>query len=37
LKNDKEIVLIAVKQNGRALQYASEELKGDKEVVRIKK
>ena len=33
LKNDKKIVLEAVKQNGDALQYASEELKNDKEVV----
>ena len=29
----KEVVLEAVKQDGRALEYASEELRGDKEVV----
>lgn len=32
-KNDKEIVLEAVKANGDALQFASKELKGDKDVV----
>jgi hypothetical protein len=31
--SDKELVLEAVKQNGRSLKYASEELKNDKEVV----
>ena len=31
--NDREIVLKAVKQNGYALKYASDELKRDKEVV----
>ena len=33
LKNDKEVVLAAVKQSGYALEYASENLKNDKEVV----
>lgn len=33
LKNDKEIVLEAVKANGYALQFASDELKSDKEIV----
>ena len=33
LKNNKEIVLEAVKQNGYSLQYASNELKNDKEIV----
>jgi hypothetical protein len=32
-KGDKDVVLAAVKQNGRALEYVSEELKSDKEVV----
>lgn len=32
-KNDKDVVLIAVTNNGRALQYASETLRTDKEVV----
>ena len=32
-KADKEIVMVAVRQNGDALYYASEELRGDKEVV----
>jgi sulfur carrier protein ThiS len=31
--SDKNIVLAAVKKNGRALQYASEELKEDRELV----
>ena len=31
--NDKEVVLAAVKQNGMALIFASEELKNDKEIV----
>ena len=30
---DKEIVLVAVQKNGRALRYASEALKADKEIV----
>ena len=30
---DREVVLQAVRQNGKALQYASEELKNDREVV----
>ena len=33
LKNDKDVVLTAVKQNGGALEYASDELKADKDVV----
>ena len=33
LQNDKLIVLAAVKQNGDALQYASDDLKKDPEVV----
>ncbi len=33
LKNDKEVVLEAVKTNGFALNDASEELKSDKEIV----
>lgn len=33
LQNDKDFVLIAVRQNGLALQFASEELRSDKEVV----
>ena len=37
LKNDKDIVLVAVAQDGDALQYASEELKKDKEVVKAAK
>jgi CxxC motif-containing protein len=32
-KNDKELVLIAVKERGRVLEYASDELKNDKEIV----
>ena len=33
LKNDKEVVLAAVKQDSRALQFADKKLKNDKEVV----
>ena len=33
MKGDKEVVLEAVKQNGNALYYASEELCGDRKVV----
>jgi hypothetical protein len=33
LRNNKEIVLVAVKNDGWALKYASDELKNDKEVV----
>ena len=33
LRGDKEVVLIAVKQNSYALQFASKELQADKEVV----
>ena len=32
-KNDKKIVLEALKQDGRALQYVSEELRNDEEIV----
>ena len=35
LQRDKEVVLAAVKQNGDVLKHASDELKADKEVVRI--
>ena len=34
LKNDKEVVTLAVKNNGLALNHASDELKNDKEIVR---
>ena len=33
LKNDKEIVLLAISQYGEALYYASDELRNDKEIV----
>lgn len=33
LKNDKDLILLAVNKEGQALQYASEELKNDKEVI----
>ena len=33
LKNDKDIVLAAVKQNSLALKYASYELKNDKDII----
>ena len=33
LKNDKEVVLAAVKRSGAALEYASEELRDDREMV----
>ncbi len=33
--NDKEFVLEAIKQNGSVLQYASAELRADKEVVLV--
>ena len=32
-KNEKDVIMKAVKQKGSALKYASKELKGDKEVV----
>ena len=32
LKNDREIVMVAVQQDGGALEYASDELKNDKEI-----
>jgi hypothetical protein len=35
LKCDKEVVLAAVAQDGRALKYAPDEIKADHEVVRI--
>ena len=35
LKDDKDVVRVAVKNNGKALKFASEELKRDKEVVRV--
>ncbi len=33
LKGDREVVIAAVKRNGRALYYAAADLKGDREVV----
>ncbi|NVJ89710.1 MAG: DUF4116 domain-containing protein, partial [Flavobacteriaceae bacterium] len=33
LKKDKEVVLAAVKQDGRALEYADDSLKKDKEFI----
>ena len=33
LQSDKQVILEAVKQNGRALQYAPKELQSDKEMV----
>ena len=33
LRNNKEVVLEAVKKNGSALEYASERLQADKDVV----
>ena len=33
LRNDKDIVMVAVTQNGEALEYASEELRNDKDIV----
>jgi len=33
MQNDREVVLEAVKNNGDALEYASEELKNDKEIL----
>ncbi|MBF8263256.1 MAG: hypothetical protein HW387_921 [Parachlamydiales bacterium] len=35
LKNNREIVLVAVQQNGMALQYASEALKNNREIVLV--
>ena len=35
MKEDKEVVLAAVEQNGMALKYASHELNDDKDVVMI--
>ena len=37
IKADKEVVLAAVEQNGRALWHASEELQADEEVIRASK
>ena len=34
-KKDKEIVLAAVKQDGRALEYADESLKKDREIALV--
>ena len=33
MKNNEAIVTAAVQQNGLALQYASEEMKGDEQIV----
>ena len=33
MKDDKDIVLVAVKRDGNALEYASEPLKDDKDFV----
>ena len=33
LRGDREVVLMAVRSEGRAFQFASEELQGDREVV----
>jgi hypothetical protein len=33
LRNDKEVVLVAIGENGYALKYASKELQNNKEVV----
>ena len=33
LRNDREVVLTAVSQDGRALEYASAEFKNDRKVV----
>ena len=35
LKNDRKIVLGAIKQDGKYLQYASDELKNDEELLSI--
>ena len=35
LQADKEVVLVAVAQNGRAMMWASDELQADKEVVLV--
>lgn len=35
LMNDRELVLLAVAQDGRALEYASKALRADKEVVLV--
>ena len=32
-KDDKEIVLLAVKRNGLAIKFASKRLRGDKEII----
>ena len=37
IKNDKEMVLLAVKSNGNALEYASEELQKDQQIINIAK
>ena len=35
LQADREVVLVAVKQDGSALRYASDKLRADKEVVLV--
>ena len=35
LKNDRDVVLVAVTQNGRALEWASAELKNDRDIVLV--
>jgi hypothetical protein len=35
LRNDREVVLTAIKQNGLALKYASKELQADPELIQI--
>ncbi|MBI5732247.1 MAG: DUF4116 domain-containing protein, partial [Candidatus Magasanikbacteria bacterium] len=35
LRNDKEVVMVAIRQRGITLQYASEQLRNDPEVVLI--
>jgi hypothetical protein len=33
MRNNKEIIMAAISQNGRALKYASEQLQNDKELL----
>ena len=35
LKNDKEVVLEAVKQDKEAFHYVSEKLKNDKDIIKL--
>ena len=35
MKNNKQVVLLAVKQSGLALQFASRELRKDKDIVLV--